>query len=328
VPRDWAGIRSALDDLGDALATEALAEMAYAVSMGWAEDLPLSPLAAFRRHVFTTPSAAGTLDASWLSPDIHTARGSAWHVVGSLLGLGDALAPVALRRASLKPLAAAPSLNTGDRRWLVQTIAALDRRHFTDDAQRDLVAAFAIGQARLRGALDPTAARSLAEAAGATPLRQTLAGWIAAVDPAALSGPFSMTEILRLGSPAGKLPASLSGWNTALPAVSGRLAAGALPSWPWERYAGRSLRMVSGALPDLPLTLALRLAELDLPAVLVVDLMSSATFELVNTVASRHVDDFEALAEHIRAIDRVALERHLGLLTTAGPLRPVEGGTR
>ena len=139
--RDWPEIRRSLDDLGDALATEALAEMAYAVSLGWAEDLPLTALAAFRRHVFTRPSSTGMLDASWLAPDILTARGEAWHVVGSLLGLGDALAPVALRRPSLKPLGAAPSLNTGDRRWLVTTIAALDRGRFTDDAQRQLAAA-------------------------------------------------------------------------------------------------------------------------------------------------------------------------------------------
>ena len=84
--RDWPEIRRSLDDLGDALATEALAEMAYAVSLGWAEDLPLTALAAFRRHVFASPSATGMLDASWLAPDILTARGEAWHVVGSLLG--------------------------------------------------------------------------------------------------------------------------------------------------------------------------------------------------------------------------------------------------
>jgi hypothetical protein len=124
------------------------------------------------------------------------------------------------------------------------------------------------------------------------------------------------------------VPADLDGWGTAQPAISGRLGGGPLPAWPWERYAGRSLRVVSCALPDLQLTLALRLADLELPAMLVVDLMPSATFELVNTAAPRHADDFEALAEYIRRVDRIAVERHLGLLTTAGPLRPLPAGAR
>ena len=323
VDRDWPEIRRSLDDLGDALATEALAEMAYAVSLGWAEDLPLTALAAFRRHVFARPSPTGMLDASWLAPDILTARGEAWHVVGSLLGLGDALAPVALRRPSLKPLGAAPSLNTGDRRWLVTTIAALDRGRFTDDAQRQLAAAVARGEARVRGSRGADAARQVAEDAGATPLRQALAAWIAEVNPSALGGVLSLTELVRLGSDGGAAPATLDGWGTAQRPVTGRITGGPLPSWPWERYAGRSLRLVSCALPDLQLTLALRLTEMDLPALLVVDLLAPATFELVNTAAPRHADDFEALAEYVRRIDRIAVERYLGLLTTAGPLRPV-----
>jgi hypothetical protein len=322
VERDWPEVRRALDDLGDALATEALAEMAYAVSLGWAEDLPLTALAAFRRHVFARPSATGMLDASWLAPGIVTARGEAWHVVGSLLGLGDALAPVALRRPSLKPLGAAPSLNTGDRRWLVTTIAALDRGRFTDDAQRQLAAAVARGEARLRGSRGAGAARQAAGDAGATPLRQTLAAWITEVNPPGVPGVLSLTEIARLGWDDGAVPAALDGWGTAQRPVNGRITGGPLPSWPWERYAGRSLRLVSCALPDLQLTLALRLTEMDLPALLVVDLMAPATFEMVNTVAPRHADDFEALAEYVRRIDRIAVERYLGLLTTAGPLRP------
>ncbi len=328
VARDWTGIRAALDDLGDALATEGVAEMAYAVSLGWAEDLPLSALAAFRRHVFTKPSAIGTLDASWLPPEIVTARGDAWHVTGSLLGLGDGLGPVALRRPSLKPLAAAPSLNTGDRRWLVTTAAAFDRRRFTDDAQRQLTAAVAAGRRRLAGIHDAASARTIVGEAGATPLRQTLAGWIAEVTPADLPDVLSMTEIVRLGSAGGAVPESLSGWGTVQRPVSGRLTAESLAPWPWERYAGRSLRLVSCALPDLQLTLALRLADMELPAMLVVDLMPSATFELVNTVAPRHADDFAALAAYVRRLDQIAVERHLGLLTTAGPLRPIPAGPR
>src|SRR4029078_4636054 len=88
-------------------------EMAYAVSLGWAEDLPLTALAAFRRHVFTRTSPTGTLDATWPAPAIVTDRGEAWHVAGSLLGLGDALAPVALRRPSLKTPGLGRRPNTG-----------------------------------------------------------------------------------------------------------------------------------------------------------------------------------------------------------------------
>jgi hypothetical protein len=327
VSRDWPEIRAALDDLGDALATEALAEMAYAVSLGWAEDLPLTALAASRRHVFTRPAVTGTHDASWLSPVIVTAYGSAWHVAGSLLGLGDALAPVALRRSSLKPLAAAPSLNTGDRQWLTTTVAALDRRAFTDEAQRMLVDAVARGDARVRAVQGAAAAQALFGEAAASPQRQALAGWLAEVNPAALPDLLSVTEIVRLGVAGRFLPASLAGWGTSQRPISGRLLAGGLPPWPWERYAGRSQRLVSSALPDLQIRLAIGLAALELPAMLVVDLMPSATYDLVNTPASRHTDDFAALLDHVRGIDQVAIERYLGLLTTAGPLRPIPAGS-
>ena len=137
-----------------------------------------------------------------------------------------------------------------------------------------------------------------------------------------------MTEIVRLGSEDGAIPASLAGWGTVQRPVTGHAAGGPLPPWPWERYAGRALRLVSCALPDLQLTLALRLAEMDLPALLVADLMPSATFEMVNLAAPRHADDFDTLAAYVRRIDRIAVERYLGLLTTAGPLRPVAAGSR
>lgn len=319
--RDWAAVRAALDDLGDALAADGFGEIAYALNMGWADDLPLTALEAFRRHRFQTASPTGARDASWLAPDPSASRSEAWHVAGSLLGLDDALAAVALRRPSLKPLTAAPSLNTGDRRWLVSTVAAFDRRLFTDEAQAALVARVTRGQERLRAVHDAAAARAAAEAAGTSPLRQTLAAWIAEADPPALASVFSTTEIARLGSDGAPLPALFEGWGNVQPPVTGRLAPGPLPSQPWEHYAGKSARLVSAALPDLQLALAVRLAALDLPAVLVPDLMSSATFELVNLAEPRHADDFDALTAHVRAIDAEAMERYLGALTTAGPLR-------
>ena len=146
--------------------------------------------------------------------------------------------------------------------------------------------------------------------------------------PAAFPDVLSTSEILRLGFAGQTVPESLSAWGTAQRPVSGRLTAGPFPAWPWERYAGRSQRLVSCALPDLQVTLAVRLAAMELPAMLVVDLLPSATYELVNGAVSRHADDFDALAEHVRAVDQAALERYLGLLTTAGPLRPVPAGSR
>ena len=208
------------------------------------------------------------------------------------------------------------------------TVAAVDRRAFTDEAQRALVAALARGEARVRATRGAAAGQALAAEAGATPLRQGLAGWMAEVNPAAFAGVLSMTEILRLGFSGEPVPESLAGWGTAQRPVSGRLTAGPLPLWPWERYAGRSARLVSCALPDLQMTMAVRLAALELPAMLVVDLLPSAMFELINTAASLHADDFDALAAHVRGFDQVALERHLGLLTTAGPLRPIPVPTR
>ena len=319
--------RMALEDLGEALATTAFAEIAYAVSMGWAEDLPLTALAAFRRHVFSEPPPAGTLDAFWQPPAVLTGRGNPWHVAGSLLGLDDALGPVTLRRPSLRPLGAAPALNTGDRRWFVSTVAGINRRPFTDEAQRRLVDRLNRGRTRLASAHGLEAVRDMAARAGASPLRQALAGWLAAVDPAAVADVFSMTDMLRLGSTGDALPDGFDGWAPVQVPVTGRLTPGPLPALPWERYTGRSTRLLSCALPDLTLTLAARLAELDLPASLIPDLLPSATFELVNTATPRHADDFDALAERAHVVDRHAVERYLGLLTVGGPLRP-EAATR
>jgi hypothetical protein len=313
--------RAALDDLGEALATTGLAEISYALAMGWAEDLPLTALAAFRRHVFSEP-AAGTLEAFWQAPVVVTGRGDPWHVAGSLLGLDDALGPVALRRPSLRPLGAAPALNTGDRRWLVSTVAGIDRRSFTDGAQRRLVDLLARGRAAIASAHGSDAVRDTAERAGTSPLRQTLAGWLATIEPNGVAGVFSMTDVLRLGA-SGDGPADgFDGWAPVQVPLTGRLAPGPLPAWPWERYTGRSTRLVSCALPDLTITLAERLAELELPASLIPDLLPPATFELVNTAMPRHADDFDALAERVRLVDRRAVERYLGMLTVGGPLRP------
>jgi hypothetical protein len=319
--RPSAASRAALGDLAETLATSALLELTYAISMGWAEELPLTAAAASRRHVLSRDGNRAQHEVAWGAPTIVTDR-RAWHVVGSLLGLDVALAPVALRRVSKRPLAAAPLLNNADRAVLISTLAVLDRRDFTDEAQRSV--ADSVTRARSQLAADPAVASRAAAAAGVSPLRQTLAAWLASTDRSALESFFSLTELTRIGAGDAPLPDALSRWGNFDAPLSGRLSAGPLPTLPAERYAGRSGRTLACAVPDLQLALALGLSELDLPAVLVPDLLPAALFDLVNTAPSRHTDDWEAMAQRAQAVDRDAVERYLGLLTTQGPLRADE----
>jgi hypothetical protein len=321
--------RTALADLSEAMATSALFELVYAASMGWAEDLPLSAAAAARRHEFVRDVVGDRRDLFWTPPVIVTDAREPWHVAGSLLGLDVGLGPVALRRLSARPLGAPPLLNTGDRAALVATAVVLDRRDFTDEAQRAVATLVARARQRLgavRGAAD---ARAVAVAAGASSVRQTLAVWRAEAAPATLATFFSLTELVRLGLDGAPWPDSLrGGWGNYDVMLGGQLKAGALTALlPMERFAGRSGRTLSCGVPDLQLSLALGLAELELPAALVPDLMASATFDLINHVPSRYADDWQAIVDQVRTVDRPAVERHLGLLTTSGPLRADSGPT-
>ena len=313
--------RRALEDLAEALATQGFIELVYAANMGWAEELPLRAMAAARRHSFVADTASGTETVYWRAPFIVTDTREPWHLSGSLLGMDVALAPVALRRTSLRPLTAAPSLNVGDRAVLITTAALLDRRVFTEEGQHQLVDLVARGRTRVKEANDPTSIRRLAEEAGLTPLRQAMVTWIADLHPAAVTGMFSIGDLLRLGAGGGPLPDAVRPWGNYQLPITGRLFAGDLPHLPWERYVGRAPRTLACALPDLQLTLAAWLAEMRLPAVLVPDLMAAATADLVNTATSRHPDDYDALTERVRRVDQDAIERYLGLLTTGGPLR-------
>lgn len=317
--RASAASRAALGDLGETLATSALVELTYAVSMGWAEELPLTAAAASHRHVLVRDGAGRRGEIAWTAPLIVTDRRQPWHVAGSLLGLDVALAPVALRRVSKRPLTAAPLLNSADRTVLISTLAVLDRRDFTDEAQRSVVDA--VTRARSQLAADPLAATGAAASAGVSPLRRTLAAWLAATDRPALASFFSLVELTRIGAGGAPLPDALSRWGNFDAPLSGRLSPGPLPALPVERYAGRSGRTLACAVPDLQLALALGLTELELPAALVPDLLPAALFDLVNTTASRHTDDWEAMTQRAQAVDRDAVERYLGLLTTQGPLR-------
>jgi hypothetical protein len=77
--------------------------------------------------------------------------------------------------------------------------------------------------------------------------------------------------------------------------------------------------------PDLHLRLAELLTELHMPASLLAPVLASAALDFVNTVVSRDQDDWRGLAEFVRSLRADRVELYLALLTTGGPLVPIDG---
>jgi hypothetical protein len=75
---------------------------------------------------------------------------------------------------------------------------------------------------------------------------------------------------------------------------------------------------------DLSLRLAELLADMQMPASLLGPVLASATLDFVNTGVSRDEDDRRGLVEFVQALDKQRLEQYLALLTTDGPLVPIE----
>ena len=316
-------VSDALYDLADALGAAALVETTYAASMGWAENLPLKAEAVMRRHRFATQHAGEHYeDLAWSSPRIVTGADDPWHVSGGVLGLDVALARLTVRRMSMKPPTGPPKLSDAARQLLMTTAVLLDRRNFTDESQRQLVSLIAGARARLDRATDSPAVESLAAEAGASPLRTSLAGWLARTDRTALGRFFSLAELMRIGLEGRPVPDDLNRWGNRETPLTGRDQCGPLPTLFWERYAGRwQDGLLVYAVPDLQLALALRLAELNLPAVLVPDLMTSATHDFTISVPARYPDDWHAMIDWAAGINLYTVERYLSLLTVDGPLR-------
>jgi hypothetical protein len=82
--------------------------------------------------------------------------------------------------------------------------------------------------------------------------------------------------------------------------------------------------IAASALPDLTFRLTELLAELHMPASLLAPVLSSAMLEFVNLAISRDPDDRRGPIEFVHALRRERVEAYLALLTTDGPLVPVD----
>jgi hypothetical protein len=94
---------------------------------------------------------------------------------------------------------------------------------------------------------------------------------------------------------------------------------------PWEIYAGRAHTGVSASgLPDLTFRLTELLAELRMPPSLLAPVLSAAMLEFVTLAISRDPDDRRGPIEFVHALRRERVEAYLALLTTDGPLVPID----
>lgn len=324
------------------LATLGLVELDYALAMGTGAELPLQPIEAARRHVFTSPggsaSRASGAGHAWSAPVVVVDEGTRWHVRGSVLGIDVALAPLALRRATTRLPSHRPTLNTADRRVLIESVPLVRRGGLRGSLASDVHEASNVARARLaRAGSDAATCLEVAATLTAAHLRSALLAWQCSQQPSQVAGMLSMREMLALGGwtdlVRGTAPATLPATGRATGRAFGAVAQPMTGAWTlWmppphaaDRFGGRwGTGIAASAFADLQLRALDLLGELGLPAVLLPEVLAGLTWEFVTRVPAAYPDDWFALNEMVWHIDVEAAERALALHTRDGVLRPTD----
>jgi hypothetical protein len=82
--------------------------------------------------------------------------------------------------------------------------------------------------------------------------------------------------------------------------------------------------MLVSAFPDLNFRIAELLSDLHMPASLLAPVLTSATLDFMNSTVSRDQDDRRGLVEFVQELQPEKVEQYLALLTTNGPLVPLD----
>jgi hypothetical protein len=320
-----ARVVGALRTLADDLAARGLTEIVYAVAMGDPESLPISIEDAASRHDFGMTSPGTRRRTAWQLPVAGADSRRGWHVTGSLLGLDARLAEFSLRRLSNRPPARRPTLNDEDRRVLIETAVIFDSGVLHAEEADLILTGIRRGRARLEAVRSPADAAAIADAVPLSAARRTLLMWSAAHEPSRLLASLSPLELLWAGlDPATPAP-RLHAWGVSAESRLGCLCPQMIDRRPWESVAGRwTWGMMASVFPDLNLRLVELLADLGMPAVLLGPVLASATLDFVNGAPSRDPDDRRGMVEFVQAITPQRVEDYLALLTTDGPLVPIE----
>ena len=309
--------------LADDLLARGLLELTYAIALGQPERAWVTAGDVAKRHTFGLRAA--TRRPAWELPAITTGLRPGFGVTGSLLGLDAALADMALVRLSSKPPPRRPMLADVNRKAFIQAATLVEPAWLTDDDLQRIVAAMRKGRERAAALQRPRDALALAAELRLSPSRGSLLSWMVAHDPERVAAFLSPSELLLSGLGAIPDDSPLHAWGAPALSRTGCLCLRLPRREPGEAIAGRwgSGVMVS-SFPDLNLRLAELMAEMQMPASLLGPVLASATLDFVNTAVSRDEDDRRGLVEFVQALDRQRLEQYLALLTTDGPLVPME----
>jgi hypothetical protein len=319
--------------LADDLLARGLLELTYAIALGQSDRAWITADEASVGHEFGFGvDGSRRADTAWRRPVAGADQRREWRATGSLLGLEVSLSELGLVRLSTRPPPRRPSINEEDRRSIVETAALVEPAAITDADRDRLVAAMARGRARLAAARTSADAMAIAADLALGAERHSLLAWTVSRDPERVARALSPFELLQLGLVTPHAPApprfdsALHAWGATAEASTGCLCLRLASSVPWQALAGRwGSGLFAGAFPDLNLRLAELLATLQMPAELLGPVLAPATLDLANNAVVRGQDDRRSLVEFVQALTPTRVEQYLALLTTGGPLVPLEG---
>jgi hypothetical protein len=323
-PRGAQAVAAALRVLADDLLARGLLELAYAAAFGQPDRGSISLADVAVRHDFgLRPGGIGRINP-WRRPvpEFRTERG--WHLIGSILGLDVSLADFSLTRVSAKAISRKPTLTSEDRRVLTEAVALVAPASLTDSDRDAIAAAMKKGRARIAALHTAAEAVEVADEIRLAPIRRTLLPWVVTHDFARVRVFLSPSELLWLGLEKAPVDPRFHAWGAQGEPRLGCLCLQLFDRRPWEPLAGRwNSGMLASSFPDLNLRLAELLTELQMPAPLLGPVLASATFDFINTATSRDQDDRRGLVEFVHGLRPERVEEYLAMLTTDGPLVPV-----
>jgi hypothetical protein len=306
--------------------TDSLMALAYAVSLGSAQDLSGPGVNVARRHDFGFALTGGDETRRripWRMPTADPEPGKPWHVTGSLLGMDVGLALVRLRRVT-DLLPEPPTINANEARTLARSIVLINPFDLEDRTRDEIVAALARGRDRIRGlAGRPDDLGALGVEAGLDTRRLREVAWVLREEPDTLLEYFSLAEVLIVGRPQAAIP--LANWGAGSLPLNGCLCTAFEPPR-WNSYTGRvSMGILAGRLADVNLRLAELTAEAGLPARILPDILDAAMQDLIDRVRMIDDDDWLTLVRAAGTISRERFDDLAAALTAAGgPLVPAD----